>query len=186
VRQTEPTLELVLVQSPAHRFLEARGFLEPGANGPRMSQKPGPISVACLALCGLAYAVDRRPPPESLSESPLAASDSPDARSRPDPEAPEGFRLRMPFPAGVVVLCAQGNGSAPGRTHSLPQNLHALDFSNRAMSVVPIVAAAAGTVVYVRTGHPEVARRHFERAATLRRPEVTRFAAKERARARLR
>lgn len=62
------------------------------------------------------------------------------------------IQLRMPFPAGVVVLCAQGNDSAPGRTHSLPQNLHALDFSNRVLAEVPIVAAASGRVVYVFSG----------------------------------
>ena len=57
--------------------------------------------------------------------------------------------LRMPFPAGVVVLCSQGNSSEPGNTHELPQNRHALDFSNRVLAEVPIVAAAAGTVAYV-------------------------------------
>lgn len=57
--------------------------------------------------------------------------------------------LRMPFPAGVVVLCSQGNSSEPGQTHALPQNLHALDFSNRVLAEVPVVAAAAGTVAYV-------------------------------------
>jgi len=57
--------------------------------------------------------------------------------------------LRMPFPEGVVVLCSQGNSSEPGQTHALPQNLHALDFSNRVLAEVPVVAAAAGTVAYV-------------------------------------
>ena len=57
--------------------------------------------------------------------------------------------LQMPFPAGFVVLCSQGNASEAGQTHSLPQNLHALDFSNRVLAEVPVVAAAAGTVAYV-------------------------------------
>jgi hypothetical protein len=58
-------------------------------------------------------------------------------------------RMRLPFDPGVAVLCAQGNGSEPGRTHSLPQNRHALDFSNRILPEVMAVAAADGTVVYV-------------------------------------
>ncbi|MGC4093282.1 MAG: M23 family metallopeptidase [Polyangiaceae bacterium] len=58
-------------------------------------------------------------------------------------------RLRMPFLAGFVVLCCQGNSSEAGRTHALPQNQHALDFSNRVLEDVPVVAAAAGTVAYV-------------------------------------
>ncbi len=61
---------------------------------------------------------------------------------------PEGFRLRMPVPSGVVVLCTQGNGSSEGRTHSFPQNYHALDFANRVLDEVPIVAAAPGVVAY--------------------------------------
>lgn len=60
-----------------------------------------------------------------------------------------GLTLRMPVPAGVVVLCSQGNRSAEGRTHALPQNLHAIDLSNRALATVPIVAAAPGVVAYV-------------------------------------
>jgi murein DD-endopeptidase MepM/ murein hydrolase activator NlpD len=57
--------------------------------------------------------------------------------------------LRMPFPAGVVVQCTQGNHAAEGHTHSLPQNLHALDFANRAEPEVEVVAAAGGRVVHV-------------------------------------
>ena len=56
--------------------------------------------------------------------------------------------LRIPFPAGTVVMCNQGNKSPAGRTHSSGNCLHALDFS-----LVPydsdIVAAATGTVRYV-------------------------------------
>ena len=57
--------------------------------------------------------------------------------------------LRMPFPAGTVVQCAQGNYAEPGRTHALPQNLHALDFANRSDPEVVVVAAAEGEVAYV-------------------------------------
>jgi hypothetical protein len=60
-------------------------------------------------------------------------------------------RMRMPFEAGVAVLCSQGNASDPGRTHALPQNRHALDFSNRVLPEVTIVAAASGTVAYAVT-----------------------------------
>ncbi len=56
--------------------------------------------------------------------------------------------LRLPFPSGVVVQCTQGNNAAAGHTHSLPQNLHALDFANRTASEVAVVAAAAGEVAY--------------------------------------
>jgi murein DD-endopeptidase MepM/ murein hydrolase activator NlpD len=63
--------------------------------------------------------------------------------------------LQMPFPAGFVVLCSQGNASEPGQTHSLPQNLHALDFSNRVLAEMPVVAAAAGTVAYVVEHAPD-------------------------------
>lgn len=58
-------------------------------------------------------------------------------------------QFRMPFPAGAVVLCCQGNHAEPEQTHALPQNLHALDFSNRVTGEVSIVAAAAGVVAYV-------------------------------------
>ena len=58
-------------------------------------------------------------------------------------------QFRMPFPAGVVVLCCQGNHAEPGRTHALAQNAHALDFSSRVLGEVPIVAAAAGVVTYL-------------------------------------
>jgi murein DD-endopeptidase MepM/ murein hydrolase activator NlpD len=61
-------------------------------------------------------------------------------------------RMRLPFEAGVAVLCSQGNSSEPGRTHSLPQNRHALDFSNRILTEIMAVAASEGTVVYVASG----------------------------------
>lgn len=61
-------------------------------------------------------------------------------------------RVQMPFDVGVAVLCSQGNSSEPGRTHALPQNRHALDFSNRVLPEVPVVAAASGVVVYVVVG----------------------------------
>lgn len=60
--------------------------------------------------------------------------------------------LRMPFPAGAVVLCLQGNQSPPGYSHSTPNCLHALDFSNPAGQAGQIVAAADGTVAYVFAG----------------------------------
>jgi hypothetical protein len=123
----------------------------------RAFRVPWPLVIAGF-LGLLAYMTDRHGSSEPISTTPSSASqpdpdalsfDEPSVEPELDPGVPEGFRLRMPFPAGVVVLCAQGNGSAPGRTHSLPQNLHALDFSNRVLGVVPVVAAAAGTVVYV-------------------------------------
>lgn len=57
--------------------------------------------------------------------------------------------LRMPIPAGMVVLCQQGNASPPGHTHSGGNCLFALDLSNCAEDVVPIVAAASGRVTLV-------------------------------------
>jgi murein DD-endopeptidase MepM/ murein hydrolase activator NlpD len=89
--------------------------------------------------------------PSVSSEPPLAL---PILEAEPAVDAKLIPRLQMPFPAGFVVLCSQGNASEQGQTHSLPQNLHALDFSNRVLAEVPVVAAAAGTVAYV-----------FERAA---------------------
>ncbi len=62
---------------------------------------------------------------------------------------PEPPLLRMPVPAGEIVLCAQANHEPPGSTHALPQNLFALDFSARHRDIVDIVAAAAGRVGYV-------------------------------------
>jgi hypothetical protein len=62
----------------------------------------------------------------------------------------------MPFARGEVVLCEQGNAPRLG-THSRasPQNTYALDFSNRALETVEVVAAAPGTVAYVLSGAPD-------------------------------
>ena len=57
--------------------------------------------------------------------------------------------LRMPFPAGAVVLCQQGNASPEGRTHSRFNSLHALDFSNNSVAELPVVCAATGRVAFV-------------------------------------
>lgn len=84
--------------------------------------------------------------PSSHAEPPM---DLPILEAEPTVDAKLIPTLRMPFPAGVVVLCSQGNSSEPGQTHAFPQNLHALDFSNRVLTEVPVVAAAAGTVAYV-------------------------------------
>src|SRR5436853_5809425 len=65
------------------------------------------------------------------SEPPLAV---PIFEAEPEVDAKLIPSLQMPFPAGVVVLCSQGNASEPGQTHSLPQNLHALDLSNRVLA----------------------------------------------------
>jgi len=56
----------------------------------------------------------------------------------------------MPFPAGSVVLCEQGNDSTSG-THQAfrPQNRYALDLSNSVMDAVEVVAAAPGVVSFV-------------------------------------
>ena len=42
---------------------------------------------------------------------------------------PNAPTLRMPFRAGTVVLCQQGNLSPAGWTHSYSNALHAVDFS---------------------------------------------------------
>lgn len=68
------------------------------------------------------------------------------------PRLPNGEPiLRMPTPAGSVVLCQQGNKSPKGYSHSAPNCLHALDLSNPARAKLPIVAAAAGTVRQIVT-----------------------------------
>lgn len=65
-------------------------------------------------------------------------------------EGAEGpLLLRMPFRAGTVVLCAQGNRAPQGRTHSYGQNLYALDFSARDRESLEVVAAAPGRVIQV-------------------------------------
>jgi murein DD-endopeptidase MepM/ murein hydrolase activator NlpD len=92
------------------------------------------------------------PPVPSLSAEPPMPL--PTFETEPAVDTKSIPTLRMPFPAGVVVLCSQGNASEPGQTHSFPQNLHALDFSNRVLAEVPVVAAAAGTVAYVVEQEP--------------------------------
>jgi murein DD-endopeptidase MepM/ murein hydrolase activator NlpD len=59
----------------------------------------------------------------------------------------------MPFPAGTVVLCEQGNASPAGtHTRDKVQNTFALDLSNLTMDVVEVVAAAPGVVSFVLSG----------------------------------
>jgi hypothetical protein len=60
--------------------------------------------------------------------------------------------VRMPFPAGTVVLCQQGNLSPPGRTHFKENNRYALDLSNASIPSLPVIAAAPGRVGYVYAG----------------------------------
>ena len=124
------------------------------------------LLVGSAVLIAIATAVTlriaRSSRPRNYQTTTRVAGTSPDSLMPPEPslalptfEAAPTInpklipQLRMPFPAGVVVLCCQGNHSEPGLTHSLPQNLHALDFSNRVLAEVPVVAAAAGTVGYV-------------------------------------
>jgi murein DD-endopeptidase MepM/ murein hydrolase activator NlpD len=58
--------------------------------------------------------------------------------------------LRMPFAAGTVVLCQQGNDSPPGRSHHAVNCRHAIDWSDPSSDTPPIVlAAAAGRVAMV-------------------------------------
>jgi murein DD-endopeptidase MepM/ murein hydrolase activator NlpD len=102
------------------------------------------LAVLAVGLMLAGRATRRGPAPQPSRR----AHRAPD-RAEPAPFAP---RLHMPFARGVVVQCVQGNGSDEGRTHSLPQNLHALDFANRVLEEVPIVAAAGGTVAHVVSG----------------------------------
>lgn len=106
-----------------------------GTRGPLRDKAP-PVPPVVVSI----------PTPSLSSEPPLAL---PILEAEPAIDAKLIPRLQMPFPAGFVVLCSQGNASEQGQTHSLPQNLHALDFSNRVLAEVPVVAAAAGTVAYV-------------------------------------
>lgn len=74
---------------------------------------------------------------------------NPPVSANPAPKLPNGEPiLRMPFPAGTVVLCLQGNQSPPGYSHSTPTCLHAIDFSNPTGEADQIVAAADGVVAY--------------------------------------
>jgi len=61
-------------------------------------------------------------------------------------------RLRMPFPAGTVVLCEQGNDTEGTHSSRFPQNTFALDFSNAAVDEAPVTAVAPGTVSFVLAG----------------------------------
>lgn len=125
---------------------------------------PWPLLVAALVAAG-AWTTRRTPATAAGADgveaaAPMAAGErggprdgiafgTPWVEDQVAEAAAEWLTLRMPVPAGVVVLCMQGNRSAEGRTHSFPQNLHALDFANRALETVPIVAAAPGVVAYV-------------------------------------
>jgi murein DD-endopeptidase MepM/ murein hydrolase activator NlpD len=75
-------------------------------------------------------------------------------RRRGWPRAADGQPLlRMPFPAGTVVLCEQGNASPAGtHTRDKIQNTFALDLSNLTMDAVDVVAAAPGVVSFVLSG----------------------------------
>jgi murein DD-endopeptidase MepM/ murein hydrolase activator NlpD len=61
--------------------------------------------------------------------------------------------LRMPFNSGVIVLCAQGNLSPPGFSHSIDRIncSFSLDFLNPTIKDLEIVAAADGEVVDIFT-----------------------------------
>ena len=61
-------------------------------------------------------------------------------------------RLRMPFPAGTVVLCEQGNDTQGTHSNKYPQNTFALDFSNGAAEEVRVTAVAPGTVSFALAG----------------------------------
>jgi len=66
------------------------------------------------------------------------------------PRLPNGHPiLRVPFPAGAVVLCQQGNLSPPGRTHFKENNRYALDLSNTTSSPLIVVSAAPGRAISV-------------------------------------
>ena len=60
--------------------------------------------------------------------------------------------LRMPFEAGQVVLCQQGNASLKPRSHSYPNTRYALDLSAPGTERIEVVAAAAGSVERVVSG----------------------------------
>lgn len=72
---------------------------------------------------------------------------------RPANTLPNGEPLlRMPFPAGTVVVCLQGNRSAEGHSHFGGDNLYALDFTTPNPDHQEVVAAADGEVAYVTLG----------------------------------
>jgi hypothetical protein len=60
--------------------------------------------------------------------------------------------LRLPVPAGTIVLCQQGNRSPLPQSHAYPNCLHALDLSTPGSAAVDVVAAARGTVARVVAG----------------------------------
>lgn len=60
----------------------------------------------------------------------------------------------MPFPAGTVVLCQQGNLSPPTRTHFKENSRYALDLSNTSLPSLDVVAAAPGRVAHVYADSP--------------------------------
>jgi murein DD-endopeptidase MepM/ murein hydrolase activator NlpD len=86
-----------------------------------------------------------------LALAELAATQTPSYAGDKSPEAKllagEPI-LRMPFPAGVAVLCIQGNCSREGYSHHWPDCLHALDLFAEDENQT-ILAAAAGTVASV-------------------------------------
>jgi len=58
----------------------------------------------------------------------------------------------MPFPAGTVVLCQQGNLSPSWRTHFKENSRHAVDLSNTSLPSLAVVPAAPGRIAYVLAG----------------------------------
>lgn len=95
-----------------------------------------------LALASCTPAVAARPEP--LASPAPAAS----ALAR----LPNGEPiLRLPFTAGAVVLCQQGNRTGKKHSHGYANALHALDLSTLQPGT-PVVAAADGTVQRVVTG----------------------------------
>jgi hypothetical protein len=61
--------------------------------------------------------------------------------------------LRMPFSSGVVVLCAQGNLSPEGFSHSLNRIncCYSLDFLNNTLKDLEVVASADGEIADIFT-----------------------------------
>lgn len=108
------------------------------------------VALAQLVSTGVATQPEALGHDGSQSEERLKGLADPLLVDDPPPVPREAIPvLQMPFAAGAVVLCSQGNYATSGRTHSFPQNLHALDFSSRTQPVVTVVAAAAGSVHYV-------------------------------------
>ena len=95
---------------------------------------------ASASLFGCATGAPPKPAPIVRADAPIAAL--------PDGEP----LLRMPFAAGEVVLCQQGNRSPKPLSHSFPNTFHALDLSAPGAGTVTVVAAAQGTVARIVTG----------------------------------